>query len=79
MRQGDKEKKARTKEKGGKRKRKEEEEKREVGQTHTSTYNTKTLTKHSQTPASLFLALAKNKLAGVCECFVSVFSQRDAF
>ena len=23
--------------------------------------------------------LAKNKLAGVCECFVRVFSQRDAF
>ena len=22
---------------------------------------------------------AKNKLAGVCECFVRVFSQRDAF
>ena len=79
------------------------------------------LTKHSQTPASLFLAWrfdlhpevflkgyerrskvrqlcttsqlfwvcprvgwrskrqAKNKLAGVCECFVRVFSQRDAF
>ena len=29
----------------------------------------KTLTKHSQTPASLFLAKAKNKLAGVCEYF----------
>ena len=32
----------------------------------------KTLTKHSQTPASTSLFLAKNKLAGVCECFVSL-------